>query len=146
MLRKFALHSILAVATFVSVAFSGIHVAQANALGFGKYGTCESAHIHREITRRFRTLEFNVLHAGLKIEDIFEVRENGFNYTPRTEVQLIARRFCQGRVSMNDGKTRSIWFLIERGQGFAGVGYNVEFCIAGLDPWHIYGAYCRSVR
>ena len=47
---------------------------------------------------------------------------------------------------MNDGRSRTIWYMIELGQGFAGMGANVEYCISGLDSWRIYGAYCRSVR
>ena len=148
MLRKIALHSIIAMATILSaVAGSSIITpTKALAFGFGHDVSCESPHVLRRISHRFLILDANVLNAGLEIEDIFDIRENGFNYTPRTEVQLIERRFCQARVAMNDGKTRSIWYLIESGQGFAGFGNNVEFCIAGLDPWHIYGAYCRSVR
>lgn len=146
MLRKFAMHSILAVATFVSAAIGNSFVAPANAFGFSNYESCESPAVLRRISQRFLILDNNILQAGLQIDNIFDIRENGYNYTPQTEVQLIPRRFCQGRVSMNDGKIRSIWFLIESGQGYAGVGDNVEFCIAGLDPWHIYGAFCRSVR
>jgi hypothetical protein len=47
---------------------------------------------------------------------------------------------------MNDGRKRQIWWLIEGGQGFAGLGDNLEFCIAGLDPLKVHGAWCRSVR
>ena len=148
MLRRYALNSVLAIAIVVS-AFAGAFVVaptSASAFGFHHYDSCDSPGVLRRITNRFRMLDANVLDAGLSIEEIYDVRENGFNYTPRTEIQLIERRFCQGRVAMSDGKTRSIWFLIESGQGFAGYGDNVEFCIAGLDPWHIYGAHCRSVR
>jgi len=30
--------------------------------------------------------------------------------------------------------------------GFAGLRDNLEFCISGLDPFKVHGAWCRSVR
>ncbi|MEX3008250.1 hypothetical protein [Hoeflea sp. TYP-13] len=144
MLRKIAMHTFLAVATIASATLSGSIITPAQAFGWGKYASCDSPAVLRVITRRFQIADRNVLHAGLAIEDIQDVHQN--NYTPATETHLIARRYCHGSAMMSDGKKRSLWFLIESGQGFAGVGDNVEFCIAGLDPWHIYGAYCRSVR
>ena len=147
MLRRFILNSTLALATVAAaVAGNGFSVAPASALGWGVYDSCDSPRIVQHITRRFQTLDQNVLQAGLSIQEIYDIRETGPVYTPITDVQLIPRRFCSGRAAMSDGKTRAIWFLIEGGQGFSGIGDNVEFCIAGLDPWHIYGATCRSVR
>lgn len=146
MLVRYALYTILAVAT-VAATLIGTPVLQHNpAHAAGTFTACDNPHVLRRISKRFQILDANVLQAGLSIDEIFDIRENGFNFTPETEIQLIERRFCQGRAAMSDGKTRSIWFLIERGQGFASIGNNVEFCIAGLDPWRIYGAHCRSVR
>jgi hypothetical protein len=34
-------------------------------------------------------------------------------------------------------------YLIEEGAGFAGFGWNVEYCIHGLDPWKYYDGRCR---
>ena len=76
--------------------------------------------------------------------DFFNIHQNRF--VPAGMSSMIDRRFCHGKVVMNDGHTRVIWYMIEYGQGYAGVGANVEYCISGLDPWRINGAYCRSVR
>ena len=143
MLRTIALRIALAVA----IALPGLlasAVAPAQAFGLHTFKACDSPAVLRTITHRFGIAERNVLHMGLSIEDYFNIHQNRF--TPRTDTKFIARRYCHGQVAMSDGRTRTIWFLIESGQGFAGIGDNVEFCISGLDPWHIYGANCRSVR
>jgi hypothetical protein len=36
--------------------------------------------------------------------------------------------------------------MVEEGQGFAGVGKNVEFCVDGFDRWAVYDAKCRVLR
>lgn len=41
---------------------------------------------------------------------------------------------------------RHVVYVIEGGQGFAGTGYNVQFCIDGLDPWRVNDGHCRVVR
>ncbi|WP_419910622.1 hypothetical protein [Hoeflea sp.] len=119
-------------------------VAPAEAFGWHRFAACDSPAVLRTITHRFSIADRNVLHRDLAIEDYYNLHQN--RYMPSTDTKFIARRYCHGQVAMSDGHTRTIWFLIESGQGFAGVGDNVEFCISGLDPWHIYGANCRSVR
>lgn len=47
-------------------------------------------------------------------------------------------------MTTTDGRQRELWYLIEGTFGFAGLGL-VEFC-ERLDPWHAYGAHCKSLR
>ncbi|WP_136658741.1 hypothetical protein [Nitratireductor sp. XY-223] len=143
MLRIIALRFVLAVSVFVPGILAGT-VAPAQAFGLHWFKACDSPAVLRTIRHRFSIADRNVLHLDLAIEDYFNIHQN--RYTPSTDTELIARRYCHGQVAMSDGRTRYIWFLIESGQGYAGIGDNVEFCISGLDPWHIYGANCRSVR
>ena len=35
---------------------------------------------------------------------------------------------------------------LEFGQGFATIGNYVDFCVVGLDPWHVHDEACRTVR
>ncbi|PJI45802.1 MAG: hypothetical protein CTR54_00610 [Rhizobium sp.] len=64
----------------------------------------------------------------------------------RDETHRVERRYCQAKVTTSDGAPRQLWFLIESDWGYAGLGSSVEFCVSGLDPWHVYGAHCRSLR
>jgi hypothetical protein len=65
---------------------------------------------------------------------------------PASERWPIARHYCGATVTLSDGRDRDIWYLIEEGQGFASVGDNVEFCVAGFDRWMVYNGGCRVLR
>jgi hypothetical protein len=63
----------------------------------------------------------------------------------------VDRKFCHAKVRMANGsrhEIRDMWYLIEMPWGFAGTpgSSNMEFCIAGLDPWHVYGKECSTIR
>ena len=66
----------------------------------------------------------------------------------RDEVHKVKRKFCHATVRMNDGHKRDMWYLLETSWGFAGTPKlaGLEFCIAGLDPWHVYGKDCSTIR
>lgn len=66
----------------------------------------------------------------------------------RDETHTVARKWCHGKARMNDRTTRDIWYVIEKPWGFAGTPLltSAEFCIAGLDPWKIYGKDCSTLR
>lgn len=64
----------------------------------------------------------------------------------RDETHLVQREYCRATATTTDGERRPLWYLIERGWGFAGIGSNVEFCVGGFDPWYVYGAQCASLR
>lgn len=79
------------------------------------------------------------------------IRRMGHGKLMRSEpkgeaLSSVERHYCHARASLSDGERRDVWFLVERNMSFAGLGTHVEFCVAGLDPWRIYGADCRSLR
>ncbi len=140
-----------AVRTFLAFSFAlvggfTVAVPQAEAFGIRNDAACDNPAVLRAITHRFTINDRNVLQRGLAIDDYYDIFEDKFVAASEAAGTLIDRRFCRGKVVMNDGRTRTIWYMIELGQGYAGVGANVDYCISGLDPWHIYGAHCRSVR
>ena len=47
---------------------------------------------------------------------------------------------------MTNGDYRVVYYTIEHGVGFAGIGSSVDFCVLGLDPWHVHDGACRTVR
>ena len=67
---------------------------------------------------------------------------------PRDEMHNVGRQFCHARAVMSDGRDRDLWYLLEKPWGFAGMPgtSGLEFCISGLDPWHVYGKNCSTVR
>ena len=67
-------------------------------------------------------------------------------YLPYAEEWPIARRYCGATAALSDGSDRTIWYLIEDGMGFVGIGDNVEFCVSGFDRWFVYNGHCRILR
>ena len=47
---------------------------------------------------------------------------------------------------MTDGSAYAVFYTIEYGLGFVGLGTGVDFCVPELDPWHVHDGYCRTVR
>ena len=47
---------------------------------------------------------------------------------------------------MTNGDIRPVYYAVEHGAGFAGIGRYVDFCVLGLDPWHVHDGSCRTVR
>jgi hypothetical protein len=106
---------------------------------------CEDPHILATIVDRFRYQVHNVPH--LPIVGIREFRGiHEHRYLPYREDRPIARRYCGATADLSDGRSRTIWFLIEDGMGLAGMGDNVEFCVAGFDRWMVYNGACRVLR
>lgn len=81
---------------------------------------------------------------ALYVEEFGHAREN--QYVPRHGRNQIAQRFCQVPATLSDHSHRTIYYLVETPMGFAGIGHNMEFCIAGLDPWYVHGSHCSSLR
>lgn len=109
-------------------------------------GVCGNSRVLNRIAQRFRHQVRHVPH--LPQVDIVNFHRIGeTRYLPKIrDKRPIERRYCHAQAALSDGYSRDIWYLIERPMGFAGVGSNVEFCVAGFDRWHVYGGRCRAVR
>ena len=106
---------------------------------------CGDTRVLDRIASRFDYQVRNVPNLPLvNIEQFYNL--GAVRYLPAHENRPIERRYCHGRVALTDGKSRDIWFLIESDMGFAGIGSNVEFCVAGFDRWYVYGGRCRVLR
>ena len=101
----------------------------------------------RSIERRFG-IQARQVHGqpDLSITGIYNIRENRF--LPKVEdVRAVDRLYCKATATMSDGHDRTLWYLVEYNEGFAGMfGDNVEFCLSGLDRWNVYDSYCRVLR
>lgn len=74
--------------------------------------------------------------------DIVQTREE-----PAATKLNVRRQFCRATAIMNDGNNYPVYYMVEFGQGFTGIGgYNVEFCVEGFDKWRIQDGNCRALR
>ena len=106
---------------------------------------CSEGWVLGRISRNFSHQVKNV--PGLpqvEIVDYYGLRLT--RHHPKRELSPVARTYCEGTVRLSDGHDRSIWFFIEDGMGFAGVGHNVEACVSGFDRWNVYNGRCRVAQ
>ncbi|MBO6719339.1 MAG: hypothetical protein JJ913_15380 [Rhizobiaceae bacterium] len=140
--------SALIVAALVSLA-AGTHAARAadfvHGVSAADPGACADDRVLARISQRFRHQVRNVPHLP-QVEIVGYARLGQKRYLPSDSRHPIERRYCHGSVDLSNGKRHSMWYLIEEPMGFAGVGSNVEFCIAGFDRWLVYGGRCRVLR
>lgn len=104
---------------------------------------CTDERVLQRISSRFNAAEKRTWHRGLYVDSISRPHGHGHH---GFEESSIDRLYCHAYANLSNGVTRKVHYLIEEGQGFAGFGWNVEFCVTGLDPWKVYDGYCRTVR
>jgi hypothetical protein len=136
-------------AAMVAGSMSAAPAASAADLVAGVYasdpGACGHPNVLARISSRFDHQLRNVPNLpNVKIEGFHRIGET--RYLAARENRPVERRYCHARVDLSNGKQRSMWYLLENPWGFAGVGTNVEFCIAGFDRWNVYNSNCRVLR
>jgi hypothetical protein len=111
----------------------------------GDAGVCGESWVLNKITSRFRHQVRHVPNLpDVAITDFRRIHQH--RYLPASDNWPIGRRYCGATVALSNGHDRTIWYLIEEGQGYASVGDNVEFCVAGFDRWMVYNGRCRILR
>lgn len=105
---------------------------------------CSDGGVLSFIDHRFDYKASHYLRADLDILAIHSVQPQAVSL--RDPTHPVERVYCHAKADMNDGRRRDLWYMIESGMGFAGLGQRIRFCISGLDPWHVDGRHCRSVR
>lgn len=109
----------------------------------GEVPACHDPAMLNRIISRFAWADRNTWHTGLRILRIDSPGESvGVPY-PQSPVP---RRYCTARGFLSNGTETGVFYLIEGGLGFAGLGPHLEFCLSAFDPWHVYGGWCRTLR
>jgi hypothetical protein len=104
---------------------------------------CDDSGALNRIVSRFGWAERTQWHRGFEIQTIDNPRPSGHPYA---EPGLVHRDYCVADTVMTNGSFYPVYYTNEHGLGFAGIGRSVDFCVLGLDPWHIHDGACRTVR
>jgi hypothetical protein len=102
---------------------------------------CDYSQALNRIITNFHTKEYRFWNSELRIvgvENIHETAELPW------AAQSIPRRFCSGTAVINDGTKHLINYSIEEDTNIIGMGWGVNFCVAGLDRNWAYRPECRS--
>ena len=106
---------------------------------------CDDPGVLGQISSKFGQKESTYWTSNLEILAIERVREAAFR--PWTGApQAIPRRFCSGVARVSDGTSHQVHYSIAETTGFLGVGWGVEWCVAGLDRNWAYNPACRMAQ
>ena len=128
------------ISAFLTALFAASYSAHAS----DNIPACSSPAVVAKVVKRFNKTERQYWsHRGLELSGLSRVhhhRGKGYLDSP------LHRHRCHATAEFSDGTKRKINFLIEQHAGFAGFRWGVEYCVSGLDPWHYYDGYCRSIK
>lgn len=109
----------------------------------GYLPACDEPSVLGRVAEKFAYADARILFTGLAIEHFDRIRQSAIR---AGGPGLIDRRYCSATAWMSNGRKSEAVYLIEARQGFASLGWNVESCLPGFDPYHVYDARCRSIR
>ncbi len=144
MTGMFARSAFLSLTMLASAAMPSMAAEQASYAGAYRGSACGDADVLGFIRSNFHYKAENYLKANILIADVYDIRQR--RLVLRDETRPVEREYCRATAVTTDGRKRPMWYLIERGFGFAGFGSNIEYCLSGLDPWYVHGAECASLR
>lgn len=136
---------------FLATAIAGAALsgaAPASADLYGGYGLtsfpgCDAPVVIAKIHEKFAWSEWRHGYRGVDLVAVERIAERRVEYFGE---RPIPRRYCHARALLSNGRKVSMPYLIEEGMWVAGTRWNVEFCAAGHDRWHVYGGSCRVLR
>ncbi len=135
---------LFALSVLVTVAIAPAHAADLRGdPSAADVRACSDTRTLARITERFAWAERNTWQRGYQIAVIERPR---LRYTVLRGPSRIRHRHCHASALMTDGVRRTVYYTVSAGMGFASIGNGVDFCLAGLDPWRVHGAACRSLR
>lgn len=104
---------------------------------------CDDAAALARIQGAFAEKEARFWGSGLAIAAFDRIRLVATNPWGQNN---IPRRYCSGRVHLNDGRVRTVSYAIMEDQGLAGYSWGVEWCVHGLDRGRSFDPACRMAR
>lgn len=103
---------------------------------------CSDERVLTRIVRNFAWAERRTWHRGFVIERIQNPRQR---YTVFNGPALIRHRHCVADAIMTNGRRYPVYYEIGSEMGFASIGDGTDYCVAGLDRWHVYGRACETL-
>lgn len=110
----------------------------------GTVPPCDAPAVLSNMAERYHWANTHTWGNDLAFRQVASVQESQF--LPG-DPGLIDRRFCKADIYISDNiRPTAVYYLIEERMGFASIGWYVDFCVAGQDPWRVHDGHCRTVR
>ncbi len=111
---------------------------------YGGLPACGEPAVISRIAAKFAYQDAHVTFTGLVIGRIDGVRERALQAGGPSLTDV---RYCSGTAWLSNGSHSEVVYIIEGPmKGPFSIGWNVESCVVGYDPWHVYESRCRSIR
>jgi hypothetical protein len=109
----------------------------------GELPACDNASVLSTLSSRQAWAEAHTWKDGVTIAAVDRIGERrlvteGFS--------AINRRYCAARAELTAAPPTALYYVVSADEGFAGYGWNVEFCLSGRDPYRVYGADCKVLK
>ncbi len=105
---------------------------------------CHDPAVVATIPEKFAYYDAHVIYSGLGVVNIDGIHQDALK---AGGPGLIDRRYCGATAWLSNGQTQEVVYLIEGPKlGFGSIGWHVESCLPGFDPYRVYDAWCRSIR
>lgn len=109
----------------------------------GRLPACGDSGVIGRITSAFAARERGYWGSDLALEALGHPREIGYrSWGP----SFVPRRFCAAETVTTDRRPRRVFYEIIEGDGFAGMGWGVNWCVTGLDRHRAFAPGCKMVR
>jgi opacity protein-like surface antigen len=104
---------------------------------------CQDPKVLADITAAFASREDKFWTEGLRLVGYEHVRPVAWR---PDGLDLIPRRFCTAVALVNDGRKRRVDYTVREDLGLAGFGWDVSWCVHGLDRHWANAPGCRMER
>ena len=104
---------------------------------------CDNPSVLSRVQSRFSQKEGYYWASELEILSYDKISEYGFRTNGK---DYVPRRYCTARAILSNGKTTTATYTIGEKLGMIGVGYGVDYCVAGYDRSWSYGYDCDALR
>jgi hypothetical protein len=116
----------------------------AGILGFSDLPLCDDPAVLGKIVDKQHWAEENTWQDGVRIAAIGDIRQR---YGTTKFVSDIEHRHCQADADLGPGnRPDRLYYVISARQGFASIGWGVDFCMPRHDPYRVYDADCRVLK
>lgn len=109
---------------------------------YGNLPACDDPAVLGEITSWFNSREAKFWGP---LQAVAYDRIRPLAYRP-WGADFIPRRFCSGRIALNDGSLHRVDYSVRENLGLFGLTWNVNWCVSGLDRHRSYAPDCKMAR
>jgi hypothetical protein len=109
----------------------------------GPLPACDTRAVVASIPEKFAYYDTHVIGAGVGITGVDGIHEHAVRVGPG----LVDRRYCGATAWLSNGRKSEVVYIIEGPKlGIFSIGWHVESCLPGYDPYRVYDAHCRAIR